>query len=692
MATSTPPEPPHDRFLVHRTARAHPRPLPNRELLVAAPPAVAWSGPAAAAWLQYLVPLLGGAGSLAFLLAVPGPRHPLLVAAVAGTAIASLGLGLGLRLVERRAARRARRRERSRYLAHLAQVAAAADHLAADQLAAADHLHPDPPRLWTLVCRAERLWERRPADDDFLTVRVGRGPVPPAAPIRLDAAGGPLVERDPGLLDAAEALVRRAGWLPEAPVTVPLRRLGVLALTGPRDRVRALARALLCQLATFHAPDDLRILAGFPPAALPAWEWLKWLPHIRHAAPGMGGMPGCLLAETPAQLAALLDREVGPRLAGVAAGPSPHLVAVLELVPTGRGAQGPPLLDELLDRAAAAGVTVVWLAGDSAGEPSELAARLLVDEHGTATFQETAPGGRRIDAIRADAAGLAVCEAIARKLAPLRLDRRPAAVPAGPVRLLDLLGTDDRPVEPAAGTRLPEVTRRRPELLRVPVGVRPGGEPVLLDLKEAAEGGIGPHGLVVGATGSGKSELLRTVVAGLAATHPPELLAFVLVDFKGGAAFADLAALPQVAGLITNLHADLSMVDRARAALQGEQERRQRLLREAGNLPDLRAYAARRTADPALAPLPHLLVVVDEFGELLDARPDFLDLFIAVGRVGRSPAAATAPPSLTLPRGVGGRVACQDRDGPIGADHHSAGIGHTLQQFRGGPLGLALPT
>jgi DNA segregation ATPase FtsK/SpoIIIE, S-DNA-T family len=624
MATSTP-----DRFLVHRRARAHPPPPPAGELLVAAPPAVAWPAAAAAAWLQYLVPLVGGAGSLAFLLAVPGPRHPLLVAAVAGTAVASLALGAGLRLAERRSARRVRRRERSRYLAHLAQVGEAADRVAAAQLAAADHLHPDPARLWALACRAERLWERRPADGDFLTVRVGRGPVPLCAPVRLDAAGGPLVERDAGLLAAAEALVRRAGRLPLAPVTVPLRRLGVLALTGPPDRARALAGALLCQLAAFHAPDDLRILAAFPPAALPSWEWLKWLPHTRDPAAGTGGTPGCLLAETSAQLAALLDREVRPRLAAPATAPppAPHLVALLELDPPGHGAGG-PLLEELLDRAAAAGATVLWLAGDPAGEPSELAARVLLDEHGTAALQETAPGGRRVDAIVADTAGVAVCEALARKLAPLRLDRPTAAVPAGPVRLLDLLAADPPAIRPAA--------RRRSELLRVPAGVRPGGAPLLLDLKEAAEGGIGPHGLVVGATGSGKSELLRTIVAGLAATHPPEQLAFVLVDFKGGAAFADLARLPQVAGLITNLQADLSMVDRARAALQGEQERRQRLLREAGNQPDLRAYAARRAAGADLAPLPHLLVVVDEFGELLDARPDFLDLFTAVGRVGRS--------------------------------------------------------
>jgi DNA segregation ATPase FtsK/SpoIIIE, S-DNA-T family len=641
MATS--PSSATDRFLVHRTARAHPRPAAAGELLVAAPPAVASTGPAATAWLQYLVPLLGGAGSFAFLLAVPGPRHPWLVVAVVGTAVASLALGLALRLAERRAARRARRRERSRYLAHLARTEAAAGDLAAAQRAAADHQHPDPPRLLALTGRAERLWERRPADDDFLTVRVGRGPVPLAAPLRLAAAAGPLVEHDPELLAAAEALVRRAGWLPDAPVAVPLRRLGVVAVSGPRDRVRALARAMVCQLAVLHAPDDLRILGGFPPAALPAWEWLKWLPHARDPAPGVDGPPACLLAATPGQLAALLDREVRRRpAAGPADGASqpppaggprrPHLVAVVEVDQGDRRASGVPPLEELLDRAVEAGAGVVWLTDEPAGEPSELAARLLLDEHGSATFEETAPGGRRIGAIRADALGPALCETVARRLAPLRLDRRPGVVEPGPVRLLDLLGAAGAPGGPAGWRQQAD----RSGLLRVPVGVRPGGEPVLLDLKEAAEGGVGPHGLVVGATGSGKSELLRTIVAGLAATHPPELLAFVLVDFKGGAAFASLAALPQVAGLITNLQADLSTVDRARAALQGEQERRQRLLREAGNQPDLRAYAARRAVDPTLPALPHLLVVVDEFGELLDARPDFLDLFVAVGRVGRS--------------------------------------------------------
>jgi DNA segregation ATPase FtsK/SpoIIIE, S-DNA-T family len=637
MATST---------IVHRPVRAYPPLPPAAELTVAAPPTVGWTGSGAAGWLQYLVPLIGSGGSMAFLFAVPGPRPAWLVTLVIGAAVASVVAGLGLRLVERRAARRARRRDRSRYLAHLEQVAAKADHLAATQLAIAGHLHPDPPALRAIIDQTDRLWERRPTDTDFLTVRVGRGPVPLANRARLDTPGGPLLEHDPELLEAAEELVRRTAWLPGAPVVVPLRDLDVLALTGPPAGTRALARSLLCELAAFHAPDDLRIQAIHPPGTGSAWAWTSRLPHARDPTAASGQHSGSLVA--------------GSR-AGVEGGP--HLLAIVDRTEPSAGT-GPSTdpgdsasseragresrVAELLQRSATAGVTVIWLTGTTAGEPSEISMRIRLDDQGFATLLETTQGGRRVNGIRTDTADLALCEFLARRLAPLRLERPPSAVPrAGPVRLRDLLGPADRParsaptgpeggrrgpIEPGGGVR----ARSRSELLRVPVGVTAGGEALVLDLKEAAERGIGPHGLVVGATGSGKSELLRTILAGLAATHPPGQLAFVLVDFKGGAAFADLAPLPQVAGLITNLQTDLSMVDRALAALQGELARRQRLLHLAGNQPDLRAYTAAVAADPRLEPLPSLLVVVDEFGELLAARPEFLELFSAIGRVGRS--------------------------------------------------------
>jgi S-DNA-T family DNA segregation ATPase FtsK/SpoIIIE len=147
---------------------------------------------------------------------------------------------------------------------------------------------------------------------------------------------------------------------------------------------------------------------------------------------------------------------------------------------------------------------------------------------------------------------------------------------------------------------------------------------------------MGPHGLVIGATGSGKSEFLRTLVLGLALTHSPEQLNMVLVDFKGGATFAGMSTMPHVSAVITNLANELTLVDRMQDALSGEMVRRQELLRDAGNYASVRDYERARAAGETLAPLPSLFIVVDEFSEMLSAKPEFIDLFVAIGRLGRS--------------------------------------------------------
>jgi S-DNA-T family DNA segregation ATPase FtsK/SpoIIIE len=610
----------------------------SQEIAVAAPPLLA--APSATAWLAVLLPVAGSAGSVGFVLLLPGSRSLLPVALLGGTVLLSLGLGLAARWRERHA----RRRQRDRYRAYLGTIRGRLDELAAAQRDAAEFLLPDLARLLALAGRPERRWERRPSDRDFLTARVGRGPVPLACPVRLES-GGPLADHDPELLAEAEELVGRAAALAGMPVAVDLRGLGVLAVGGTPERARALVRALLCHLAVLHAPDDLRILAGTcGRGGAAAWDGLKWLPHTR---PPSTQAPGCLLAPDPAGLAALLDRELGHRLerhagqvaappvpAGGDEPPGPHLLVVLDRFSPSTRTARLPAVRELLTRAPELGATVLCLVAGRADEPAELRARVVVDAAGDLAYEEAGPDGRRLEGVRADQCGLALGEAVARRLAPVRLEPRGglAALP-DEVRLLDLPGPDRVDLAaPGEGWR----PRPRSELLRVPIGVREGGEPVLLDLKEAADGGMGPHGLVIGATGAGKSELLRSLVVGLALAHPPEVLSFVLVDFKGGAAFADLAGLPHSGGLVTNLRGDLAMVDRVRAALQGELERRQRLLRQAGNLDGIAQYQARRAVDRGLPPMPYLVVVVDEFGELLASRPDFLDLLVAAGRVGRS--------------------------------------------------------
>lgn len=175
-----------------------------------------------------------------------------------------------------------------------------------------------------------------------------------------------------------------------------------------------------------------------------------------------------------------------------------------------------------------------------------------------------------------------------------------------------------------------------PERLRVPLGLGADGRPVDLDLKESAQGGMGPHGMLIGATGSGKSELLRTLVLALALTHSSEVLNFVLVDFKGGATFLGLDRLPHTSAVITNLADEAALVDRMRDALHGEMVRRQELLRSAGNYASLLEYETARLAGTPLSPLPTLFVVVDEFSELLAAHRDFMELFVMIGRLGRS--------------------------------------------------------
>ncbi|WP_343900442.1 type VII secretion protein EccCa, partial [Nocardioides aquaticus] len=436
-------------------------------------------------------------------------------------------------------------------------------------------------------------------------------------------AAPPEPERDvdPVAGDALRRLLVAHRDVPALPLLLDLVATPRLCVVGVD--AASVVTALLVSATHALPPGRLRVVVLADPGRLAAWEWVKWLPHAADPGTRDATGPVPLVLTASADPAADLARAASAR----GGGQDPHVLVVLDLTTPPAALPAP-----------VPGVTLVLPLERDPGSPHDRV--LLAPDRAQDQAQDLAQDryvrGHAAEVRgQADRCGPAAAEAAARRLAPYGSGPSgPAVDPGAPDPVLAALGL---PVpDPPANPWRPRAATDR---LRVAVGTDPLGRPVHLDLKEAAHGGSGPHGLVVGATGSGKSELLRTLVLGLAATHSPGDLNLVLVDYKGGATFTGLAALPHTSALITNLADEAVLVERMGDALSGELRRRQELLRATGPFTSRHDLEVARaaSADPAALPrLPSLLVVVDEFSELLTAEPAFVDLFGAIGRLGRS--------------------------------------------------------
>ncbi|WP_327672896.1 MULTISPECIES: type VII secretion protein EccCa [unclassified Streptomyces] len=626
--------------LVHRPARSH-RPLPPAETRTIEPPPNLPEGKTGSA-ATALLPMAGVMGSVVMMTVIRSSQFAGLGAVV--LVIALLG-AVALFLSQRGKAQRQRRTQRERYLEYLEGLRAELADAERDRRRAARFLHPDPAALHDIVRDPARLWERRRSDADFLQARIGVGDVPVQdLAVGQNTSGTAMTPPDPFMLNEARALQARYATTPDHPLTVPLDRAGNVSVIGDREGVLRIARALLMQVAATHAPDDAALALAVPGERIEEWEWAKWLPHALDPHTQDGATPARRIAPDLNQLAQVLGADLKQRATyaaevrrGLADRRALDLTDRLVVVHDtfGENATDLPRPDAAVPLHAM-GVTVIHLLADQRHEPDHVSVRITVDEDRIVVDDLRSQQPVRTSGL-ADEAGPAAAEGLARVLAPLRLSAESAAEGApvsGPVDFPHLLGVEDM-----AALDLPRqwAPRGERDFLRVPIGLDDRHQPVLLDLKESSELGMGPHGLCVGATGSGKSELLRTLVLALTATHAPDDLAMVLVDYKGGATFAPFTGLPHVAGVITNLENQAGLVERVHTSLAGEIKRRQQVLKDAGNIADIGHYRALRANErPDLEPLPHLFVVIDEFGELLTAKPDFIDLFLSIGRIGRS--------------------------------------------------------
>jgi DNA segregation ATPase FtsK/SpoIIIE, S-DNA-T family len=634
----------------HRPARVYPEALPTDEIVIEGPQPLQIQRQAGA-WLQYITPIIGSMGSLVFVFSNPNAmRNPIVILAVLGTVLLSVLLGFFVRIQQRRSAKKQYETELQKYQRYLNKQTEILKATVDLQNKVNDRLYPPLHELLRRVTRQEHLWERRLDDNDFLSVRIGVGKSPLCRPVKLNLGTDIYADYNADVLHMAQEIENTFSQIDNQPIILPVKTMSAISLCGKRSLTRGLARSLIGQMTINQAPDDLRLLAYFPKDALDEWSWMKWLSHTRRLRRIKQQQPTDpeilnMLADSVDDFRLILERQVVPELEhrrnlGNEAkddnhpkAVKPHFVIFIDGFSPHTPVAQIPLIDELLHNPLP-GVTLICLVDHRRNDPSRLQARIEIDETGKLEFEETIPGGRRNRDVQADSVTVKNCEKLARQMTPLKLSEKGMQGDLSQdIRLLELLNIRSaEQVNIATHWK----SRPRPSLLRVPIGISGTGEPLIIDLKEAADGGMGPHGIVIGATGSGKSELLRTLVTGLAVTHSPEMLSFVLVDFKGGASFADLAKLPHVAGMVTNLEGADSLIIRFLASLSGELERRQRLLREAGNLDNIKQYQTKRQSTPDLEPFPYLIIIVDEFGELLQARPEFLDLFMAIGRIGRS--------------------------------------------------------
>ncbi|MFB9909049.1 type VII secretion protein EccCa [Allokutzneria oryzae] len=590
--------------------------LPQGELELQEPPALPEVAAGDMSAVLMYLPMGLGSGATVLLFASPsaGPMSYIASGLMALSTVGMLFGQMGRATGERKRRLKGERRD---YLRYLTQMRRQVRQALGRQRAAATWDHPDPTGLWA-IAMGPRLWERRPGHTDFGEVRIGLGDqrsqvrlVPPQTK--------PVEDLEPLCASALRRFIRAYSTASGMPVVLHLPGLPSIGVTGPTAEVRAVLRAMVAQLVTFHSPDDLKIAVLVAPDSLPDWEWVKWLPHNAHPTAEDAAGPVRLVADDCEGLVGLLGTALLDRPGfDAAARPSaaePLLVLIADGVAVpqeSRFLRGGFRNAVVIEAGARHGLRVVV-------GPERLE---LVGDAGTTLLG--AP----------DALTPVAAQRLARLVSPLRVAG--AVEAAEPLEadfdLTRLLGIQDAA---SYDVRSLWQARARWGKLRVPIGLGADGSMVELDIKESAQGGMGPHGMVIGATGSGKSELLRTLVIALAATHSSETLNLVLTDFKGGATFMGMEALPHTSAVITNLADELPLVDRMQDALHGELIRRQELLRDKG-YSSLVEYEKARAGGTLLEPLPTLFIVVDEFSELLASKPEFMDLFVMIGRLGRS--------------------------------------------------------
>ena len=513
-------------------------------------------------------------------------------------------------------------------------------------------IHSDPLRLDTII-GSPRMWERRPGDIDFLDVRFGVG-VQAAADsgVSVQLPDVPVGEElEPVTGRALRDFILEQTRIRGIGKVVDLRSRPGFSVVGENpDELMGFMRAVLCGLAAFHSPEDVKVMVVTRHPE--RWNWLLWLPHNQHDEMFDASGMRRLVFSSPTELEEALDAELHRKGRGPWAPQAPAMSASPAAALTQR--------DEARTSSGAPSLGPHWvIVDDAAGTPEQwegvtgrkgmsgitvlrMATRTgigvgFADDDQKFELVDGALRHRGAFHCVADSLPETTASRFARSLA--RWSPEAAAMPVDTggqgAELLKTLGIDDPRDLDVDQLWAQSRGRGDPKWAVIPVGVKPNGEIQNVILRAKDFGGYGFHSVVVGTSGSGKSEYFLALCNGIALTHSPETFNVIFVDMKFESAAQDLEGLPHVAGSLSNLgQDDRHLADRMRRAIDGEIARRYRLFKDAGAR-DANEYEEMRLAGRDVEPVPILLVIIDEYLELFHNHPEWIDLVIHIGQEGR---------------------------------------------------------
>lgn len=493
------------------------------------------------------------------------------------------------------------------------------------ELAALEDLSPSGEQLRDFVKTfSSRLFERSPGDGDFLHVRAGLGAVPALRPVTNSCEEHIKEEND--LAHIPAELCKEYALIQPAPVILHLRESGCTGVVGSPEEQYEFFKTLLLDVCVQQDYEELQVVVFIPRGQEEKYRWIRWFPHIRESG---GGARGIVCDdESRDSLLEYLYALAGARSAaaeqegGSAPQPSPH---VLVLVLEEYGLRTHPLF-KFAEQCGSLGLSFVFFQeyGENLPRYCQEIAEL---QPGSGVLLRKADKAFR-SPFRREGVDDASIRFAAERLAPVYSEKIALASRlTAKITLFELLNI----IEPKnLDLRQRWARSNVQKSLSAPLGVDAKGSVIALDLHEKAHG---PHGLVAGTTGSGKSEIMQSYILSAAVSFHPYEVGFVIIDFKGGGMANQFERLPHLIGKITDI--DSQEINRSLLSIRAELEKRKRLFAE-HEVNHIDQYIAKYREGAAQVPLPHLILIVDEFAELKAEQPEFMKELISTARVGRS--------------------------------------------------------